>query len=213
MASIPSISGYEAWGFKKHFWLHVEKDRVTGHPIRGTVGIDYNVHADLAALSAGPGLSQKSLQAFYEGDAHRGDGLATTSEVISVKQAKVVSDFYAFASGDQPYFFLRKGKTCLGLCRKKGGYLYWPREGAFKGHVYMHRVEFDFIRPPTPEEQIQTNALGQVPMSLCWVPTPAEARPVPEMDTVAERRRLTEDLKSITSLLSSIQSRMNALNA
>ena len=206
MASIPSIAGYESGGFNKHFWLHVEKDMTTGLPVRGTVGIDYDVHVSLEELASGPGISQNSLQDFYGPS-------WTKKERISTKQAKNVVDFYNFTQGDQPYFFLRKGKKCIGLCRKTGGYIYKPREGSYKGHVYMHRVSFVFVRAPTIIEKEQTEALPTIPMTLEWVPMPEEARPAPEMDTRAERRRLNEDLKSITTLLVNLQARLESLPA
>ena len=213
MASIPSIAGYESWGFKKHFWRHVEKDGATGLPIRGTVGIDYNVHISLEELASGRGISQNSLQEFYGGNDHRADGLRNKTRNIGVKQTKAVLDFYNFTQGDQPYFFLRKGKKCIGLCRKTSGYIYVPREGAEKGHVYMHRVSFVFVRAPTQEENEQAEALPTIPMTLEWVPMPREAMPAPEMDTRAERRRLNEDLKSITTLLVNLQARLEGLPA
>ena len=213
MAKIPSIAGYESWGFKKHFWSDVEKDNKTGLPIRGTVGIDYNIHVSLEVLASGPGISEESLQMFYGGDAHRSDGLRTNSVKVSARQAKVISDFYNFTEGNQQYFFLRKGKTCIGLCRKTSGYLYKPRDRDFKGHFYMHRLSFEFVRPATPEEQIQTENLMMIPTSLEWVPMPKEALPVLKIDIVAERLRLEEDMKSMISLLSNMQKRMEILNA
>ena len=211
MATIPSIGGYCSSEFDKAFWRHVEKDEATGLPIRGTLGIDYNVHINLEELASGPGISQKSLQEFFEGNAHRKDGFANASGKIGAKQTKTVLDFYNFTQGDQPYFFLRKGKKCIGLCRKTSGYIYMPREGAYKGHVYMHRVSFVFIRESTQDEKEQTEKLPTIPMTLEWVPLPKEAMSVVEIDTRAERRRLTEDLKSITNLLVNLQTRMEGL--
>ena len=210
--SIPSIAGYESWGFKKHFWANVEKDPITELPIRGTLGIDYNVHVSLRDLAFGPGISQQSLQDFYQGDAHRGDGLAKRNGKFSHKQAQIMAEFYKFAQGNQLYFFLRQGKKCIGLCRKTSGYIYKPREGAWKGHVYMHRISFEFIRPATPEEQIQTDMLPIIPMTLEWIPMPKEALAVPEIDTRAERIRLNQELKCLATLLSSIQARQERLN-
>jgi hypothetical protein len=210
MPSIPSIAGYESGSpFDKCFWKHVEKDAVTGLPIRGSLGIDYGVHVNLDELASGPGLSQGSFQKFFKKDTtnHK------ASKKVSAIQAKVIIDFYNFVKGDQPYFFLRKGKTCIGLCRKTGGYLYWPHSETIKNPDFLHRFSFEFVRAATAAEQAEITALGAVPATLVWVSMTKEAMPVPEIDTRAELRRLSEDMKGITALLTSIQTRLENLTA
>jgi hypothetical protein len=140
-------------------------------PLSGSFGINFDLDEDLgAAIFAANG---NQLQAANDIQARHPDvhgnadlGAAPVLRPRTLKSCVQCIDFAAWATSNEVHFFLRKGRSTLGLYRRTSGYTYVvdaPGE-------YRHRVSYSFVRAPTQEETEDGEALGHIPDTISWVP-------------------------------------------
>ncbi len=149
---VPSISGINSAEFDTLFWKDVQMNPETKLPVvgaLGTLGLHHNVPTDLKALWT---KSNKDFPLLMKSEWKSPNaGRSSTNDV------KQLNAFFAFAEGDQPHFFLRKGQTILGLCEKVGGYFFDNDQLTLGRHP--HRISFRFLRAATDAEQKEFDSL------------------------------------------------------
>ncbi len=173
---VPSITGGMADKWKKWFCPGVTRyDMIDGRsiPVEGSVGVHYDVKGDIGAIFT---TLEGNMEAFAAHlrvtmNAYRG---AEGRDPAPEKNIHELMYFFEFASGDQPYFFLRKGTKTFGLYRKTRNYYYDGQE------LGCHRFGFEFVRLATEEERNSVK-LGARPVAILE----ATAR-IPVEPTLAE---------------------------
>ena len=141
------------------------------HPVRGSFGINFDLPEDLGAALVAAGGNQVQAAAAIHGRHPEVHGNADLGAEPVLRQRTLAScvqcvDFAAWALSDETLFFLRKGRTTLGLYRRINGYTYVDNEPG----GYRHRIQYDFVRDPTEDETEDGRALGHVPDTVSWVP-------------------------------------------
>jgi hypothetical protein len=205
-----------------HFKKHVDYDS-NGQIVRGSFGIGYDLRKNLDDLfqQAGGDYDKmiqeiKNTPKIFKHEWKTGSILTDgkekeryTSQRISERLVK----FYRFANGDQPYFFLRKGHEILGLCKKTSGYIYdlKPEDT----HYHVHRISFDYVRPPTQQEQEDFDkgpGKNAVPMAVEDASFTLEPPgPTPEEKKEAEAQALQARENEIKSALEDYNEKIRIL--
>jgi hypothetical protein len=164
--SIPSIAGAPVARWASWFAAHVELWSEYGQPLKGSLGIDFSVHMDLAELCAEHRGDRASMHASVKSKTQVVrvcPGFSGPAKPITEEQVNMVLDFFFWAQSDQPYFFLRRGTQTLGLYRKTSAYFY-----KVAPDTLQHRVSYEFVRAVTEEERTNKHTIGQVPPTLIW---------------------------------------------
>ena len=157
---VPAISGGGASNqFKKVFWESVtEKDATTGIPIRGSLGVHWNVYQDLRALAATNLFDQLLLCRVNKSNPRHP---CPADPLISKISAGFLKTFYEFCEQtEQPYFFIKNGASPLYLAQKTSNYLYDP------DHEFPHRLAYRIVRVVTESEGRQRLGDGNKAMFL-----------------------------------------------
>lgn len=146
------------------------------------MGISFSINEDLGALwdlvQGDKDLITNHLLTVYT-QIPPCPGFSGNPKAISECQVSQVLSFMEFALGDQPYFFLRKGRKTFGLYRKTRNYFYDPT-------VHLcHRIGFEFQRFATKEEE-EGFRLGAVPVTLKMVKAQIPVEPPAPEPTLAE---------------------------
>ena len=151
-----SIAGHASTYFK-YFWQDVTRDTATGLPVSGSVGIGFRIFENLMTRFELTGKTWEGFNSYLAKNIWIDEwvyGLKPKNKkgrYISPVAIREIDEFLSFATGNQPFFYLRKGKELMGLCRKTSTYIY-DYDPARPGHL-PHRINFDFIRPPTEQER------------------------------------------------------------
>ena len=143
---IPAISGGGASNqFKKVFWESVtEKDATTGLPVRGSLGVHWNVYKDLRTLAETDLFEQLLLCRVNKSNPR---SPCPADPMISKIAAGFLKTFYEFCEQtEQPYFFIKNGASPLYLAEKTGPYLYDA------DHEFPHRLSYRVVRVVTESE-------------------------------------------------------------
>ena len=182
LTTIPSIAGGASSLWDKHFTPYVTRwagKARKSQPLEGSAGICYSVTEDLREVWARYGGDEEAISAHLCASFVGPNPIFAESKAkfLSPAQARVLIDFYTWVSGDQPYFFLRKGRQTLGLYRKTSGYLYEPTLLPEDAQGKMtHRFTYEFIRPVLPEETARL--METIPTTVVWahavLPAPKE---------------------------------------
>jgi hypothetical protein len=173
---IPAISGGGATAqFKKVFWDSViEKNAITGLPIRGSLGVHWNVYKDLRTL-AETNLFEQLLLCRVNKSNPRNP--CPADPMISKIAAGFLKTFYEFCEQmEQPYFFIKNGASPLYLAEKTSPYLYDP------DHEFPHRLSYRIVRVVTETEGRQRLGDGNKAMFLME----PDHLPVHHLETVDE---------------------------
>jgi len=147
MIKIPAISGGGPTDrFKKVFWDAVtEKDPKSGLPIRGSIGVHWNVYADLRSLDTDGHLLTNLCRIRINKLTPR--SVRSDDPLLTKMSAGFLTKFYEFANQQlQPYFFIKNGASPLWLARNVGTYEY---DGT---HEFPHRIRYEIVRVVTDEE-------------------------------------------------------------
>ena len=157
---IPAISGGGATAqFKKVFWESVtEKDATTGLPVRGSLGVHWNVYTDLRVLAETNLLEQLLLCRVNKSNPRHP---CPADPLISKIAAGFLKTFYEFCEQtEQPYFFIKNGASPLYLAEKTGSYVYDA------DHEFPHRLTYRVVRVVTESEGRQRLGDGNKAMFL-----------------------------------------------
>jgi len=157
---IPAISGGGATAqFKKVFWESVtEKDATTGLPIRGSLGVHWNVYKDLRTLAETDLLEQLLLCRINKSNPRNP---CPADPLISKIAAGFLKTFYEFCEQtEQPYFFIKNGASPLYLAEKTSSYVHDP------DHEFPHRLTYRVVRVVTDSEGRQRLGDGNKAMFL-----------------------------------------------
>ena len=147
MIKIPAISGGGPTDrFKKVFWDAVtEKDVKTGLPLRGSIGVHWNVYTDLNSLNVDGQLLTNLCRLRINKINPR--SVRPDDPLLSKISAGFLVKFYEFANQQaQPFFFIKNGASPLWLARNMGTYEY---DGT---HEFPHRIRYEIVRVVTEEE-------------------------------------------------------------
>ena len=147
MIKIPAISGGGPTDrFKKVFWDAVtEKDPKSGLPIRGSIGVHWNVYADLNTLASDGQLFTNLCRLRVNKINPR--SIRSDDPLLSKISAGFLLKYYEFANQTaQPFFFIKNGASPLWLARNVGTYEY---DGT---HEFPHRIRYEIVRVVTEEE-------------------------------------------------------------
>jgi hypothetical protein len=148
MIKIPAISGGGPTDrFKKVFWDAVtEKDPKSGLPIRGSIGVHWNVYTDLDSLNTDGGQLLTNLCRLRVNKINP-RSVSHDDPFLTKISAGFLAKFYEFANQQtQPYFFIKNGASPLWLARNVGTYEY---DGT---HEFPHRIRYEIVRVVTEEE-------------------------------------------------------------
>lgn len=185
-----SIAGYGSAKFDKFFWQDVNRDEKTGLPVSGSLGIHYDIHENLMTRFEQCGRTWEGLNTYLS----KNIWIVRDKHYISRVQIAQINEFLSFAEGKQPYFYLRKGKTVIGLCKKTSGYIY-DYDPARKTHL-PHRINFEFVRPPISQEvEDFMTGPGKTGIPKTIVHQPLRDVPRKEGPEIAKRTALIADLK------------------
>ena len=147
MIKIPAISGGGPTDrFKKVFWDAVtEKDPKSGLPIRGSIGVHWNVYVDLNSLNTDNQLLTNLCRLHINKINPR--SVRSDDPLLTKISAGFLTKFYEFANQTiQPFFFIKNGASPLWLARNVGTYEY---DGT---HEFPHRIRYEIVRVVTDEE-------------------------------------------------------------
>ena len=148
MIKIPAISGGGPTDrFKKVFWDAVtEKDPKSGLPIRGSIGVHWNVYVDLRSLDTDGGQLLTNLCRLRINKSNP-RSVRSDDPLLTKISAGFLTKFYEFANQQtQPYFFIKNGASPLWLARNVGTYEY------DETHEFPHRIRYEIVRVVTEEE-------------------------------------------------------------
>jgi hypothetical protein len=159
---IPMIAGAPKERWEKEFSQQVVYSSENKNlPTEGSFGVHFHVHEDLEKLYTRLNGNRKAIEEHLLATVRR------NGEPISKDALKQVLSFLAFARGDHPLFFLRKGNTVLGLYQKTRSYYYDT------DFTLCHRIGFKLVRLPNKEELDNFNLYGQTKtfiMKKCYTP-------------------------------------------
>jgi len=147
MIKIPAISGGGPTDrFKKVFWDAVtEKDPKSGLPMKGSIGVHWNVYADLGSLNTDGQLLTNLCKLRVNKLNPR--SVKSDDPFLTKISAGFLAKFYEFANQQtQPYFFIKNGASPLWLAKNVGTYEY---DGT---HEFPHRIRYEIVRVVTEGE-------------------------------------------------------------
>jgi hypothetical protein len=152
--NIPSIAGAPASSWDDLFMCSVLTSSPDGTPLTGSFGLNFNVRENLQQLSD---RLEGNKDAIIE---HIVRTYKRKGTAITKKSAKSLVDFFNWANGDQPYFYLRRGKKTIGLYRKTSTYTF------SEDMEHRHRINYEFVEkaPITA-----SNKLGVQPATFIMV--------------------------------------------
>ena len=177
MTTIYAISGAETKYFDVMFWNGVTEKRQEGRalvPIRGSIGVFWQLYKDLTVLGTGSLTSQKVNKVYPRKPE---DGVPMTPV-----NAKALKAFFDFAQQTvQPFFFIKKGTQPLWLMRKTSGYYYEDRPD--EPYWFPHRIQFEFVRLVEGTETAKRLGKGMNTMMEMEVFTPLpKPTPLPPVE-------------------------------
>ena len=199
-----SIAGYPSGEFK-YFWDDVTRDANTGLPIKGSLGTGFHVHENLMTRFEQCGKTWEGLNTYLSKNIwvesvvkgqetvvkNRKPPKNKQGHYISSVKVREIDDFLSFAGGIQPYFYLRKGKELIGLCKKTSNYIY-DYDPARPRHL-PHRINFDFVRPPTDQER-EDFMMGP---GKSGIPKVIEHQPLRHVDESQVRKAAEEEARKL----------------
>lgn len=147
---IPVLAGAENNELWSEFTRNIRLSAANGTPLEGSFGVHFNQREDIRSLAECVGGNGTEMISTL---VDRG--------ILSKRRAEMFVNFYLLATGEQIYFFLRRGHTILGLYRKTGGYIFDERQR------YPHRLNYQFVRHATPTEASQS-LWGRMTPTLIW---------------------------------------------
>ena len=159
---IPSIAGAHSERWSDDFDPYITSRSNDGKPQTGRFGLNYDVTENLQILA----------NRYHNNEAAMIEHLVVTTRLrngglLKPEGAKKLLDFYFWAVGNQPYFYLRKGRTTLGLYKKTSNYIFdlTEKERPFTWNPYRHRISYEFVSEAPPQV---SQGLGAVPKTLVW---------------------------------------------
>ena len=199
---IPSIAGARGNSWDQRFTPHIASYTEDGKPKAGSFGVNFEVTENLQGLAS---RHQNSKDAMIE---HLITTYQRQGDSLTRLAAKNLLDFFFWSNGDQPYFYLRKGMTTLGLYKKTSKYVYTPSVPPCR-----HRVSYEFVSAAPPEA---SQGLGSIPPALVWkdavvpatVPPPTSEERIEELEA-----RLGRIHAAIVTFTADITEAMDRLSA
>ena len=198
---IPSIAGARGNSWDQRFIPHIASYTEDGKPKAGSFGVNFEVTENLQGLAS---RHQNSKDAMIE---HLITTYQRQGDSLSRMGAKTLLDFFFWANGNQPYFYLRRGVITLGLYKKTSTYTYDASQ------EYKHRVSYEFVSAAPPEA---SQGLGSIPATLVWkdavvpatVATPTSEERIEELEA-----RLGRIHAAIVTFTADITEAMDRLSA